>query len=944
MKTIEVFGAKAHNLKNIDVTIPRNSLTVITGLSGSGKSSLAFDTIYAEGQRRYMETLSSYARQFVGSMERPDVEKITGLSPVVAIEQKTTNKNPRSTVGTVTEINDFLRLLFAKASIAYSSETNEEMIKYSDTEIAELIKSQFQDHRIAILAPIVRGRKGHYRDMFENFIKKGYTKARIDSKIVDLTVGMKLDRYKIHDIELIIDRLVINDDIESDERMLKSMDTAMQQGGGVMMIYDYEIETHRYYSRSLMCPTTGIAYNEPQPHSFSFNSPHGACPHCNGLGKESVFDLSKIIPDRTKTILAGGIEPIGKFKKNVTFILLDALAKRYKTSCDVPIETLDDDFLTAVINGDTEPLAIESKTLGLIGGTKFIAWNGIEDYINKCVDDEVSSSKGTKWKAQFLEKRLCSVCNGARLKQESLQFKIDHKNIAEVSAMSINELKVWIEELGSKLNKRQTVIATEILKEIGERVKFLINVGLGYLSLSRSSGTLSGGESQRIRLATQIGSKLVNVLYILDEPSIGLHSRDNRKLINSLIELRDMGNTVIVVEHDQEMILAADWVIDIGPKAGLLGGEVVAQGTVKDMLKLNTITADYLNKKREIEIPKKRRKGNGKHIAIKGAKGNNLKDVSVKIPLGTLTCVTGVSGSGKSTLINATLRPILARELYNSYDTPLEYDKIEGIENIDKLIVVDQSPIGRTPRSNPATYTNLFGDIRKLFENTVDAKIRGFKSGRFSFNMKGGRCEECKGAGVQTIEMNFLPDVYVKCKACNGTRYNRETLQVKYKGKNINDVLNMTVEQAAHFFSSIPNIKLKLDAICDVGLSYITLGQASTTLSGGESQRVKLATELSKRDSGNTLFILDEPTTGLHFEDVNILLKVINRLVDKGNTVLVIEHNLDVIKVADYIIDIGKEGGSEGGNLVCYGTPEKILKNTDSYTAVELRPLLKNTL
>lgn len=941
MKTIEVFGAKVHNLKNIDVSIPRNSLTVITGLSGSGKSSLAFDTIYAEGQRRYMETLSSYARQFVGNMERPDVEKITGLSPVVAIEQKTTNKNPRSTVGTVTEINDFLRLLFAKASTAYSSETNEEMVKYSDAEIAELIKTQFSGHRIALLAPIVKGRKGHYRDLFESFIKKGYTKARIDSEIVELTVGMRLDRYKIHDIELVVDRLVIdpNDEL-SDDRILKSMDSAMNQGSGVMMIYDYETDTHRYYSRSLMCPTTGMAYNEPQPHSFSFNSPHGACAHCNGLGKENVFDINKIIPDRTKSIFSGAVEPIGKFKKNITFVLLDALAKRYNTSCDEPVSSLEDNFLTAILGGEAEPLAIDSKALGLIGGTKYISWEGVEDYIDKCVDDDVSSSKGVKWKSQFIEKRVCSVCKGARLKKESLQFKIDGKNIAEVSAMSITQLEDWVKTLYDKLGKRQKIIASEILKEISERVKFLINVGLGYLSLSRSSGTLSGGESQRIRLATQIGSKLVNVLYILDEPSIGLHSRDNRKLINSLKELRDLGNTVIVVEHDEEMIRAADWIIDIGPKAGILGGEVVAQGTIDDILKLDTITSNYLNKTVKIEVPKERRKGNGKTIKIVGARGNNLKNVSVEIPIGTLTCVSGVSGSGKSTLINATLRPIIARELYNSYDTPLEYEKIEGIENIDKLIVVDQSPIGRTPRSNPATYTNLFSDIRKLFENTVDAKIRGFKAGRFSFNMKGGRCEECKGAGVQTIEMNFLPDVYVKCKVCNGSRYNRETLQVKFKGKSINDILNMTVEQAANFFASIPNIKIKLDAICDVGLSYITLGQPSTTLSGGESQRVKLATELSKRDSGNTLFILDEPTTGLHFEDVNILLKVINRLVEKGNTVLVIEHNLDVIKVADYIIDIGKEGGSAGGKVVDCGTPEKIAKNKNSYTGIELKTVL----
>lgn len=936
---IEVLGAKSHNLKNIDVTIPRNSLTVITGLSGSGKSSLAFDTIYAEGQRRYMETLSSYARQFVGSMERPDVEKITGLSPVVAIEQKTTNKNPRSTVGTVTEINDFLRLLYARASIAYSSETGEEMVKYSDTEIIELIKKHFDSHRIAILSPIVKGRKGHYRELFENLIKKGYSKARIDSQITELTVGMRLDRYKIHTIELVIDRIVIDDTCD-DERLIKSMDTAMQQGGGTVMVYDFDTDTHRYYSRKLMCPTTGISYNEPQPHSFSFNSPHGACPHCNGLGKETVYDIEKIIPDKTKSIAKGGIDPIGKQKKNVTFVLLEALTKKYGSSIEEPIEAFNEELLSAIVNGESEPLKIDSKSLGLIGGVRYISWNGIGDYIERSVEDELSTTKGEKWKSQFVEQRKCSVCGGARLRSESLNFRIDNKNIAEVSAMSISELQTWSDGLLRKMSKKQQTIAKEIVKEISERIKFLINVGLGYLSLSRSSATLSGGESQRIRLATQIGSKLVNVVYILDEPSIGLHGRDNRKLINSLTELRDMGNTVIVVEHDEDMIRAADWIIDIGPRAGVFGGEVVAEGTIEDILKSETITSDYLNGIRKIEIPEIRRSGNGKKITIKGAKGNNLKNVTATIDLGTMTCVTGVSGSGKSTLINATLRPAISRELYRSYDTPLEYDTIEGLENIDKLVVVDQSPIGRTPRSNPATYTNLFTDIRKLFENTLDAKVRGFKAGRFSFNMKGGRCEECRGAGLQTIEMNFLPDVYVKCKICNGARYNRETLQVKYKGKSINDVLNMTVEHALHFFESIPHIKMKLDAIENVGLGYITLGQPSTTLSGGESQRIKLATELAKRDSGNTLFILDEPTTGLHFEDVRMLLSVLDRLVEKGNSVVVIEHNNDVIKVADRIIDIGKEGGNEGGNVIASGTPEEVMLNKESYTGIELLKVL----
>lgn len=940
MKTIEVLGAKVNNLKNINVTIPRNSLTVITGLSGSGKSSLAFDTIHAEGQRRYMETLSSYARQFVGSMERPDVEKITGLSPVVAIEQKTTNRNPRSTVGTVTEINGFLRLLFAKASIAYSSETSEEMVRYSDSEIAELIKSKYTGHRIAILAPIVKGRKGHYRELFEGFIKKGYTKVRVDSVVKDITLGMKLDRYKTHNIELVIDRLIIDEELESKERMIKSMNSAMKQGAGVMMVYDYDSDSHRYFSRLFMCPTTGISYEEPQPHTFSFNSPHGACPCCNGLGMQSVYDVSKIIPDRTKSVNQGAIEPIGRSKNNVTFILLNAIAKRYEASLNESIEGANEDFLNAILNGDSEPFAIESKALGLIGGVRHLMWDGVEEYINKRVDDDISATKGLKWKAQFFEKKLCSVCNGARLKQEALQFKVNNKTIADVSLMSILELQKWNATLNDKLNKRQKLIAKEIVKEIGERIAFLINVGLGYLSLSRSTGSLSGGESQRIRLATQIGSKLINVLYILDEPSIGLHGRDNRKLIDSLINLRDIGNTVIVVEHDEEMIRAADWVIDIGPKAGVLGGHVVAEGTFDDIIKLDTITADYLTGRRSIDIPKERRKGNGDKIRIVGARGNNLKNVTVDIPLGTLTCVTGVSGSGKSTLINATLRPVLSRELYYSYDVPLEHDRIEGIELIDKLVVVDQSPIGRTPRSNAATYTGVFGDIRKLFENTIDAKIRGYKAGRFSFNVKGGRCEECKGAGVKTIEMNFLPDVYVKCRACNGKRYNRETLQVKYKGSNINDVLNMTAEEGSQFFASIPAIKNKLAAICEVGLGYITLGQPSTTLSGGESQRVKLATELSKRDTGKSLFILDEPTTGLHFEDVNVLMKALNKIVDKGNTMIVIEHNLDVIKTSDYLIDIGREGGNDGGELVDCGTPEKLAGNANSYTGLELKGIL----
>ncbi|SUE34314.1 excinuclease ABC subunit UvrA [Rikenella microfusus] len=930
---IIVEGARVHNLKNVDVTIPRDKLTVITGLSGSGKSSLAFDTIYAEGQRRYLETLSAYARQFFGTLERPDVDKITGLSPVIAIEQKTTGRNPRSTVGTVTEINDFMRLLFARASTAYSKATGEEMVHYSDQKIAELIVERFRGRRIALLAPVVKGRKGHYRELFATMIKKGYLYARVDGEIVELRSGMQLDRYKIHHIELVIDRMVAEPEAEA--RIKKSLEEAMRQGKGTMMVADYETGEARFYSRNLMCPTTGISYNEPAPHTFSFNSPQGACPHCNGLGEETVFDISRIIPDGSKSIARGGIQPLGKPKTNMVFNKIAALANRYDFTFDTPLDELDEEAMNALLYGDAAPLRIKAQSGA--GNSYMTAWEGVIAYLEAQAEE---GDKGAKWKEQYVERRPCSVCHGTRLKEDSLYFRIDGKNIAELSAMSIEELTEWFRDIEKRLTKKQQAIARDILKEIRERLRFLTDVGLGYLSLSRSSRTLSGGESQRIRLATQIGSKLVNVLYILDEPSIGLHQRDNIKLINSLRQLRDAGNSVIVVEHDQEMIESADWIVDVGPAAGRKGGEISAAGTLSDVLKTSTFTTDYLTGRRAIEIPARLRKGNGKYLTVKGAKGNNLKDITVKFPLGKFIVVTGVSGSGKSTLVNQTLRPAVSRELYRSYDQPLPYDKIEGIENIDKLVIVDQSPIGRSPRSNPATYSNVFGDIRKLFEATPDAQIRGYKAGRFSFNVKGGRCEECRGAGVQTIEMNFLPDVYVTCKACNGHRYNRETLQVKYKGKNIDDVLNMTVNQAVEFFEHVPTIHQKLKAIQDVGLGYLRLGQPCTTLSGGESQRIKLSAELSRKDTGSTLYILDEPTTGLHFEDIRVLLGVLNKLVDKGNTVIVIEHNLDVIKVADHLIDIGPEGGGAGGRLVAQGTPRQVADCPESYTGRFLKPIL----
>ncbi len=925
---IKILGARVHNLKSVDLEIPREKLVVITGLSGSGKSSLAFDTIYAEGQRRYMETLSTYARQFVGSMERPDVDKITGLSPVVAIEQKTTNKNPRSTVGTVTEINDFLRLLFARASRGYSPQTGEAMVRYSDEQIIELILDGFTQRKVAVVAPIVKGRKGHYRELFESLHKKGYLYARIDGQMQEFSQGMKLDRYKVHDIDLVIDRLIVSP--SSVDRLTKSMLEALKQGDGTMAIYDYEADASRYYSRHLMCPSTGVAFEEPAPHTFSFNSPKGACPRCNGLGVEAVFEMDKIIPNMKLSLREGAVEPLGKYRNNMLFAILEMLGRRHGFTLDDELETFDTDSLNALLYGDSEPLAVNMAEFSYSSGTQFKAWEGVAEYIARTEEDD--SRRGQKWRGQFLVTKTCSECGGSRLNHQALLFKVNEKSIADLCAMSIEDLSVWMSSVEESFTPKELKIAAEIVKEIRARLGFLIEVGLGYLSLSRASRTLSGGESQRIRLATQVGSKLVNVLYILDEPSIGLHQRDNHRLINSLKSLRDAGNSVIVVEHDEDMMRAADFIVDVGPLAGRRGGEIVAAGTYKDIVKSGSITADYLTGKRKIERIVPLREGNGEKIILRGARGNNLKGVDVEFELGKFICVTGVSGSGKSSLINGTLRPIISKELYRSMDRPLDYDSIEGLENIDKMVVVDQSPIGHTPRSNPATYTNVFADIRKLFEATTDAQIRGFKAGRFSFNVKGGRCEECRGAGVQTIEMNFLPDVYVTCKVCGGKRYNRETLEVKYKGRSIYDILNMTVNIAVEFFEHIPAIYQKLKAVQDVGLGYLTLGQPCTTLSGGECQRIKLSSELSKRDTGKTLYILDEPTTGLHFEDVRQLLEVLNKLVDRGNTAIVIEHNLDVIRVADQIIDIGPEGGAGGGELIVSGTPAEVAACKISYT------------
>ncbi|MBO5662060.1 MAG: excinuclease ABC subunit UvrA [Tidjanibacter sp.] len=935
---IVITGARVNNLKNIDLEIPRNSLVVVTGLSGSGKSSLAFDTIYAEGQRRYMETLSSYARQFVGTMERPDVDKIEGLSPVVAIEQKTTNKNPRSTVGTVTEINDFLRLLYARASRAYSPITGEEMVHYTDEQILSLIEENFAGRKIALLAPVVKGRKGHYRELFDGFIKRGFLHARVDGEVVEMSTGMKLDRYKTHTIELVVDRMIVGE--SGHDRLSKSLREAMRQGKGTMLVYDYKEGSARYYSRHLMCPTTGVSFDEPAPYTFSFNSPQGACPHCGGLGEEATFDREKLLPNPNLSIADGAIAPLYKMRSRWFLTVMAALGRKYDFSIDDPVGSLSEEALSAIINGDPEPLAIDGGSLdGGHGSVQMTSWQGVTQYLESNTD-EGGRGTGAKWLGQFIEHRPCSLCGGSRLKSEALQFRIAGKNIAEVSDMSIEELREWVATLPQQLTTKEMAIAREILKEIGDRLGFLVDVGLGYLSLSRPSRSLSGGESQRIRLATQVGSKLVNVLYILDEPSIGLHQRDNRRLIDSLKNLRDEGNSIIVVEHDEEMMRSADWIVDMGPLAGRKGGEVVAEGVFEDILSSSSLTADYLSGRKQIATPASRRVGNGKAIRIVGARGNNLKNVTVSIPLGVMVCVTGVSGSGKSTLINETLHPYLSRTIHRSFDQALPFEAIEGVENIDKVVVVDQSPIGRSPRSNPATYSGVFADIRKLFEKTQDAQVRGFGAGRFSFNVKGGRCEECKGAGVQTIEMNFLPDVYVTCKACGGHRYNRETLEVKYKGKNIDEVLSMTINQAVEFFESIPKIYTKLRAIQEVGLGYLKLGQSCTTLSGGESQRIKLASELAGRDSGSTLYIFDEPTTGLHFEDVRQLLMVFEKLVERGNSVVIIEHNLDVVRCADWIIDMGPEGGAAGGRVVAEGTPEEVSRNPSSHTGRFLAELL----
>ena len=925
---IYVYGARVHNLKNVDVEIPRGSLTVITGLSGSGKSSLAFDTIFAEGQRRYIETFSAYARNFLGGMERPDVDKITGLSPVISIEQKTTNKNPRSTVGTTTEVYDYMRLLYARAGKAYSYMTGEPMVKYTEEKVLDMIQSDYAGKKIFILAPLVRSRKGHYRELFESMRRKGYLTMRVDGEIVEITRGMKVDRYKNHDIEVVIDKLQVK--AEADERLKKSIQIAMKQGEGLIMILDKESGTLKHFSRRLMCPTTGISYSDPAPNNFSFNSPQGACPRCKGLGVVSEIDLEKVIPNRKQSIHEGAIAPLGKYKNQMIFWQIDAILKKYECDLKTVVEDIPEEALTEILYGSLEQVRID-KELVHTTSDYFVSFDGVMKYLHDVMENDESTS-GQKWADQFLADCECPECHGQRLNREALSYKIWDKNISELASMDITELREWLDEVEEHLDSQQQQIASEILKEIRTRIDFLLEVGLDYLSLNRQSASLSGGESQRIRLATQIGSQLVNVLYILDEPSIGLHQRDNERLIHSLKELRDLGNTVIVVEHDKDMMLAADYIVDIGPKAGRKGGEVVFQGTPGEMLKTNTITANYLNGREQIEIPSIRRKGNGKSIVIKGASGNNLKHVDVAFPLGCLIVVTGVSGSGKSTLINETLQPILSQHFYRSLRRPMPYDSIEGINQIDKIVNVDQSPIGRTPRSNPATYTGVFSDIRSLFVNLPEAKIRGYKPGRFSFNVKGGRCETCGGNGYKTIEMNFLPDIQVPCEECHGKRYNRETLEVRYKGKSIADVLDMTINQAVEFFENVPDILRKIKTIQDVGLGYIKLGQPSTTLSGGESQRVKLATELSKKDTGKTLYILDEPTTGLHFEDIRILMQVLQKLVDRGNTVIVIEHNLDVIKQADYIIDMGPEGGRNGGQVLSTGTPEEVAKKKQGYT------------
>ena len=934
---INVWGARVHNLKNIDVEIPRGSLTVITGLSGSGKSSLAFDTIYAEGQRRYIETFSAYARNFLGGMERPDVDKITGLSPVISIEQKTTNKNPRSTVGTTTEIYDYLRLLYARAGIAYSYATGEEMVKYTEEDVLRMIHERYSGSPIFILAPLVRNRKGHYRELFESMRRKGYLYIRVDGELKEITRGMKVDRYKNHNIEVVIDKLRVQD--KDDERLKKSVATAMKQGDGLLMIMEKDSGEAKYYSKRLMCPTTGMSYGDPAPNKFSFNSPEGACPMCKGLGYVNQIDLDKVIPDTSLSIRKGAVAPLGKYKNQIIFWQIEALLEKYECTLDTPVSNIPEEAMNEIMYGSMENVRIR-KELVHTSSDYFVEFDGVVKYLQSVIENDDSAS-GQKWADQFQSVCQCPECHGQRLNRESLSYRIWDKNISEVASMDIAELKSWLAEAQAHLTERQRRIADEIIKEIVTRINFMLEVGLDYLSLNRQSATLSGGESQRIRLATQIGSQLVNVLYILDEPSIGLHQRDNDRLIKSLKELRDLGNTVIVVEHDKDMMLNADYIVDIGPKAGRRGGEVVFQGTPQEMLKTHTVTAQYLNGEMKIEVPSKRREGNGKSIVLHGASGNNLKHVDVEFPLSKLIVVTGVSGSGKSTLINETLQPILSRHFYRSLKEPMPYDSIEGLEYIDKVVNVDQSPLGRTPRSNPATYTGVFSDIRSLFVNLPEAKIRGYKPGRFSFNVKGGRCETCGGNGYKTIEMRFLPDIMVPCEACHGKRYNRETLEVRYKGKSIADVLDMTINQAVEFFENVPDILRKIKTIQDVGLGYIKLGQPSTTLSGGESQRVKLATELSKRDTGKTMYILDEPTTGLHFEDIRILMNVLQKLVDRGNTVIIIEHNLDVIKLADHIIDMGPEGGRGGGLVLSTGTPEQVAINDKGFTPMFLKKELE---
>ena len=934
---INVWGARVHNLKNIDVEIPRHSLTVITGLSGSGKSSLAFDTIFAEGQRRYIETFSAYARNFLGGMERPDVDKITGLSPVISIEQKTTNKNPRSTVGTTTEIYDYMRLLFARAGKAYSYMTGEPMVKYTEEKVIDMIVNNYAGRKILILAPLVRSRKGHYRELFESMRRKGYLHVRVDGEVQEITRGMKVDRYKNHDIEVVIDRMAVKD--TADERLKKTIQIAMRQGEGLLMIMDFETGQVKHFSKRLMCPTTGISYSDPAPNTFSFNSPQGACPRCKGLGYINEIDMSKVIPNRKHSIHEGGIVPLGKYKSQMIFWQIDAILHKYDCDLKTPIADIPEEALNEILYGSLDRVRID-KELVHTSSDYFVDYDGVVKYLRSVMESDDSSS-GQKWADQFLAECECPECKGQRLNREALSYKIWDKNISELANMDLTDLRQWLDDCPKHLDHQQSQIATEILKEIRTRLDFLLEVGLDYLALNRQSASLSGGESQRIRLATQIGSQLVNVLYILDEPSIGLHQRDNDRLIKSLKELRDLGNTVIVVEHDRDMMLAADYIVDIGPKAGRKGGEVVFQGTVDEMLKTNTITAQYLSGQQNIMLPPQRRKGNGHSLVLHGCKGNNLKNIDVTFPLGELIVVTGVSGSGKSTLINETLYPILSKHFYRSLQAPMPYDSIEGLEHIDKVTNVDQSPIGRTPRSNPATYTGVFADIRSLFVNLPEAQIRGYKPGRFSFNVKGGRCETCGGNGYKTIEMNFLPDIQVPCEECHGKRYNRETLEVRFKGKSIADVLDMTINQAVEFFENVPEILRKIKTIQDVGLGYIKLGQPSTTLSGGESQRVKLATELSKKDTGKTLYILDEPTTGLHFEDIRILMDVLQKLVDRGNTVIVIEHNLDVIKLADHIIDMGPEGGRNGGCVLSTGTPEQIAKSKKGFTPKFLKEELE---